>query len=336
MQKVLIIQTAFIGDAVLATALLEKWHHSHPHAQIHLLVRKGNQGLFTAHPFIREVLVWDKTKNKYLHLLSLLKRIRRERYDLVVNVQRFAATGFLTAFSGARRTVGFDKNPFSFLFTHQVKHVIKDDEKPIHEIDRNQRLIARWTDELPARPSLYPSDADREITDTYTRKPYITLAPSSVWFTKQFPAEKWIEFLDRLSPNYTVYILGGSDDFLLGESIRETTAHPSVINLCGRLTFLQSAALQHKAVMNYVNDSAPLHFASSVNAPVTAIYCSTVPGFGFGPLSDQSNIVQIKKILACRPCGLHGKKACPLAHFECARAIDVGDLIAVLPVPPSG
>lgn len=331
MQKVLVIQTAFIGDAVLATALLEKLHQCHSHAQIDLLVRMGNEGLFSHHPFLREVLVWDKKKNKYRHLLSLLSRIRRERYDLVVNVQRFAATGFLTAFSGARQTIGFDKNPFSFLFTYRIKHLISGAEKPIHEIDRNQRLIARWTDDLPAKPALYPSDADYSITETYTRNPYITLAPSSVWFTKQFPAEKWIEFLDRLSHRYTVYILGGPDDFIFGESIRETAAHPSVVNLCGRLTFLQSAALQQKAVMNYVNDSAPLHFASSVNAPVTAVYCSTVPGFGFGPLSEQSHIVQTKKTLACRPCGLHGKKACPLAHFDCARGIDVADLLEVLP-----
>jgi heptosyltransferase-2 len=331
MQKVLVIQTAFIGDAVLATALLEKLHQCHSHAQIDLLVRKGNEGLFSGHPFLRGLLVWDKEKNKYRHLLSLLIRIRRERYDLVVNVQRFAATGFLTAFSGARQTVGFDKNPFSFLFTYNIKHEIRGAEKAIHEIDRNQRLIARWTDDLPAKPALYPLDADRMITETYTCNPYITLAPSSVWFTKQFPAEKWIEFLDRLSPRYAVYILGGPDDFILGESIREKTAHTSVVNLCGRLTFLQSAALQQKAVMNYVNDSAPLHFASSVNAPVTAIYCSTVPAFGFGPLSENSHIVQTKKTLACRPCGLHGKKACPLAHFDCARGIDVSDLIEVLP-----
>jgi ADP-heptose:LPS heptosyltransferase len=42
------------------------------------------------------------------------------------------------------------------------------------------------------------------------------------------------------------------------------------------------------AAMNYVNDSAPMHFASAVNAPVTAVYCSTIPAFGFGPLSDRS------------------------------------------------
>ena len=75
--------------------------------------------------------------------------------------------------------------------------------------------------------------------------------------------------------------------------------------------------------MNYVNDSAPLHIASSVNAPTTAVYCSTIPQFGFGPLSDQSFIIETNRILDCRPCGLHGKNACPKGHFDCAETINL-------------
>jgi len=84
------------------------------------------------------------------------------------------------------------------------------------------------------------------------------------------------------------------------------------------------------AVMNYVNDSAPMHFASAVNAPVTAIYCSTLPSFGFGPLSDRSFIVERQGELYCRPCGLHGKKACPEGHFRCALEIKEEQLIEML------
>jgi ADP-heptose:LPS heptosyltransferase len=96
------------------------------------------------------------------------------------------------------------------------------------------------------------------------------------------------------------------------------------------LSFLASAALQQKAFLNYVNDSAPLHFCSAVNAPVVAIYCSTVPVFGFGPLSTQSFIVETQQKLSCRPCGLHGKKECPLGHFNCAKTIANNQLIAPL------
>jgi heptosyltransferase-2 len=79
--------------------------------------------------------------------------------------------------------------------------------------------------------------------------------------------------------------------------------------------------------MNYVNDSAPLHLASAVNASVTAIFCSTVPDFGFGPLSDKSRVVETQEKLDCRPCGLHGFKACPEGHFKCATAIKTEQLL---------
>jgi heptosyltransferase-2 len=61
-----------------------------------------------------------------------------------------------------------------------------------------------------------------------------------------------------------------------------------------------------------------------------AIYCSTIPAFGFGPLSTNSFIVETKEQLACRPCGLHGKKQCPLGHFNCAQSIENAQLIAPL------
>ena len=92
--------------------------------------------------------------------------------------------------------------------------------------------------------------------------------------------------------------------------------------LSGELTLLQSAALMKDAQMNYVNDSAPLHIASAMNAPVTAFFCSTVPAFGFTPLSDNSKIVEVKN-LECRPCGLHGHKVCPKGNFKCGNEIEM-------------
>lgn len=126
--KCLIIQTAFIGDVILATPLIEKIHRFYPDAEIDFLLRKGNESLLHAHPYLREVLIWDKKKDKYKGLMRILGTIRRNRYDQVINCQRFAASGLLTAFSGARQTVGFDKNPFSLLFSKRVPHRFSTDQ----------------------------------------------------------------------------------------------------------------------------------------------------------------------------------------------------------------
>jgi lipopolysaccharide heptosyltransferase II len=323
-QKILVIQTAFIGDVVLATALIEKLHAFYPDARIDFLVRKGNEALLTGHPFLHEVLIWEKREHKLRNLYNLIRRIRRTRYDIVINVQRFAATGLLTAFSGAAVTIGFDKNPLSFLFTKKIPHIVGNR----HEIERNQALIAALTDDQPAKPHLYPPTGDEEKVNPYKTKPYITVSPASVWFTKQYPKEKWSAFLKQIPQGYTVYLLGAPSDKQLCEQIRAT--HEAAINLSGELSFLQSAALMKDAAMNYVNDSAPMHFASAVNAPVTAVYCSTIPAFGFGPLSDKRFIVEIQQPLDCRPCGLHGYKTCPKGHFNCAWKIEDAQLLETL------
>jgi heptosyltransferase-2 len=331
LKKMLIIQTAFIGDVVLATALVEKLHLHYPEAIIDFMVRKGNEALLIGHPHIAEVLVWDKKASKYASLYGIWKRIRAKNYDHVVNVQRFAATGIITALSRAGETIGFDKNPFSRFFSKSVKHVISTVERPLHEVERNQALIAHLTDSEPAKPVLYPSARDFEKVMAYKVSPYICIAPASVWFTKQYPKDKWVSLIDELNPALNIFLLGAPADAPLGDEIlSQCSTRSRITNLCGKLSLLQSAALQKDALRNLVNDSAPMHFATAMNAPVTAIYCSTIPAFGYGPLSDNRAIVETLEPLSCKPCGLHGHAACPEGHFKCAYTIQNRQIVETI------
>jgi heptosyltransferase-2 len=116
MQKILVIQTAFTGDVVLATALVEKLHKVYPDAEIDFLLRKGNEGLLKGHPFLNEVLVWNKKEDKFKNLLGLLKKIRSKKYDKVINLQRFASTGFLTGFQRPNKESVLTKILLVFFF----------------------------------------------------------------------------------------------------------------------------------------------------------------------------------------------------------------------------
>jgi ADP-heptose:LPS heptosyltransferase len=323
--KILIIQTAFLGDVVLATALLEKLHQAHPVTELHFLLRKGNEAVFNNHPYLSKLWILDKS-NKLKNAFKIIKGLRSEHYDLVINLQRFALSGIITVLSGAKTKIGFSKNPMAFLFTKTFEHHISTTGDQ-HEVDRNQQLIADITDKKAAKPRLYPSQNDLEKVKSYKKENYITIAPASVWFTKQWPKEKWLEFLDSLPADLQVYLLGAKGDQQLCTVLKENSKHEAIEILAGQLSPLASAALMQDAKMNYVNDSAPMHFASAVNAPVTAIYCSTVPAFGFGPLSDQSIVIETEDKLDCRPCGLHGHKACPEGHFKCALEINVRNLL---------
>ncbi len=324
MTKLLVIQTAFIGDVILATGVVEKLREHFPEAQIDFLLRKGNEGLLDGHPKINHVLVWNKQQGKYSNLLQLSKQIRKTKYDYVINLQRFAASGFLAMRSKATHKFGFDKNPFATTYTLKVKHEIGNGK---HEIERNHELIASITDATPGKPVLYPSENDRQLVAQYQHEPYYCIAPTSVWFTKQFPVEQWIEVINKIGESNRTFLLGGPGDYDACDSLKRRCYNKNVVNLAGELSFLQSAALMQGAIMNFVNDSAPQHMASAMNAPVTTVFCSTIPEFGFGPLSDQSTVVQTNEKLDCRPCGLHGLKACPKGHFNCANTIHVDQLL---------
>lgn len=329
MNKILVIQTAFIGDVILATSIVEKLRLDHPQARIDFLLRKGNESLLANHPYVNDVIVWNKRSSKYKELLRILKSVRRAKYDMVVNAQRFAASGLITGLSGAKKRIGFSKNPLSFLFTSSVSHELgsKGEENYLHEVQRNLSLLGE--DNILIKPRLYPSNTDFDKVANLISQPFVTISPASVWFTKQFPSEQWAELIDELL-DYRVFLLGGPADAGMAEMIRGEARHPDVAVLAGKLSMLQSAALMSRARMNYVNDSAPMHMASAMNAPVAAVFCSTIPEFGFGPISDHGLVVETQENLSCRPCGLHGKRECPLGHFDCARTIRKSQLLAPL------
>jgi len=322
LKNCLIIQTAFLGDVILATSLIEKLKDTYPQVKIDFLVRKENENLLACHPKLNEVLIWDKQSQKYRNLIKIIGRIRASKYDTVINLQRFASTGIMAAFSKGKQIIGFKENPFSWLYHKRFPHQIGDGS---HEVERNQKLISELTNTDYARPKLYPSKAEFDKVKTFKAKPYVCLAPASVWETKQLPIEKWLVLIkSQLTAGYQVFLLGGPNDLNLNTNIIVQSANlkkQSVVNLAGQISLLESAALMQDAEMNFVNDSGPLHIASAMNAPVTAFFCSTIPSFGFGPLSDKSTIVEVQEELSCRPCGLHGKKICPLGHFKCGNDI---------------
>lgn len=324
LKKILVIQTAFIGDAILATSVLEKLHIHYPNSKIDFLVRKGNEALFENHPFINKLWIWDKKKNKLKNQFLLIRDFRKQHYDYIINCQRYFSTGLFTVFSGAKNTIGFDSNPLSLFFSISVKHAFDG----LHETQRNQRLIASFTDSVASKPKLYIDNIKIE----HNSKNFITISPSSVWFTKQYPKELWIEFINKVPQDFDIFLLGSPADKSYNHEIMDSSSRKDgIFNKAGELSLLQSAALMKQALMNYVNDSAPLHLCSAVNAPVCVMYCSTLPAFGFGPLSDKSYILETEEKLDCRPCGIHGHKACPQGHFKCGYGIRVNRLIELLP-----
>lgn len=318
MNRILIIQTAFLGDVILATPVISELKRLFPHATIDILVKKGNDSLLQNNPNLTDIITFDKSKGKFKSMLQLIIKFRKSKYDLVINLHRFGSSGILTAFSGAKKKYGFKKNPFSFCYSQSFEHNIGNGQ---HEVERNLSIIKEFGSVVLKRPELFPSNNNFEKISSLIVDNFFCIAPASVWFTKQLPKEKWIELVQKKAKEGKIFLLGSKEDHTLCQEIINESKSENVLNLAGKLTLLESAALMSKATRNFVNDSGPMHIASSMNAPVTVYFCSTILDYGFGPLSDDSEIKEISEILTCRPCGLHGFKVCPEGHFKCGKEI---------------
>lgn len=328
-QRFLVIQTAFIGDVILATPLARILKEHHPDAEVHYLVRKGNEKLLAENPNIDRIITWDKKHKKYRHLLATIRQVRTTRYTAVYNIQRFLSTGIITLLARSRKKIGFNKNPLSLFFHKRITHATSTSKQhePLHEVDRNLALTG-----LDHRgkilPEIFISDEEKaHLASLNLRKPYLIFAPGAVWFTKQWPKEKWQELAETVPRQFTIYLVGSATDSALADEI--INSKPHIISLCGQLSMNQTTELMRGALRVFTNDSAPLHMASAANAPTTAIFCSTLPAFGFYPLARGSRVAQTQSDLSCRPCGLHGKKSCPQKHFQCAYQISTRDVLPV-------
>lgn len=300
---------------ILATAAISEAKRLFPDAKIDVIVKQGNESLLRGNPHINEVFVFDKSNGKIKELRRFRKIFKSASYDITFNFHRFGSSGILTYLSGAKKRYGFKKNPFSFLFTKSFEHQIGDGT---HEVTRNMSMLFEFGASDQVKPQLFPAIKDWEITKRFKSTSYYCIAPASVWFTKQLPAEKWVELIKKLGSDSPIYLLGAPNDSALCSEIIEQSKVAHVYNLAGTLSLLESASLIADAKRTFVNDSAPLHIASSMNAPVTAFFLSTVTAFGFGPLSDDATIKEVHG-LSCKPCGLHGHAKCPLNHFDCSK-----------------
>ena len=318
-RRVVFIQTAFLGDVVLATAALEAWHARFPDDRIGIVVRAGNEAVFEGHPWVGEVHVWAKSKPaRYFRLLSLAWSLRG-RYDTAVLIQRHASSGILALLSGASERIGYATHPLAWTFHRRVLHTLGDGR---HEVDRLLDLLPPNLNlnlNPNLNPNLHPTPRHEAEAAPWLAGPApVVLAPASVWTTKQWPEARWVE-LGRLlkAADFArpVVLIGGPGDRDLLERIAEGIGGASI----ARTSILGTAALLKGAAALVANDSGPVHIASSVGCPTVALFLSTVPAFGFGPRAPGSVVVEEE--LACRPCGVHGHTACPLGHFECATRI---------------
>jgi heptosyltransferase-2 len=327
MKRYLVIQTAFIGDAILTLPLVQALKNVEVETSVDVLVIPRTSGLFSNHPAVSEILVFDKnSRDRGLTGLQRVARlIAQHQYEAALVPHRSIRSALLPWLGRIPTRIGFDRSAGWFLLTQTVRY-----EQSLHEVDRNLSLLKPLGMNVDGKilPDLYPSEEDIQAVDAFLmqsnlkdQSSLIGIAPGSVWNTKRWLKERYSELTRRLvEMGFGVILVGGEQDRQLCQEMRSGAASPRVAIAAGQLSLLQSAELIRRCKAFVSNDSAPLHLATAMRTPVVAIFGSTVPEFGFAPYGDKSFVLETKG-LSCRPCSAHGRKRCPIKTFECMENI---------------
>ncbi len=323
-KRILIIQTAFLGDVILSTPLIKALRELFPDSFISYLLIPETKKVLENNPYLNEILVYDKRNKKGpIQFFRMVGKIKERGYDLAVIPHRSIRSALLSYLSNISQRIGFDNSVGSFLFANKVHYV-----KNVHEIERNLLLLSDFDyHPINVNPELFPSSDDYSYarnllhdSDIREDEKIVGIAPGSVWATKRWLPERFAEVADLLQQKSGVKVvfLGSEEDEKLCKRIAGQMKTQSVI-LAGKTDILQSAAIISLCRVILSNDSAPVHIASAMKRPVVAIFGSTIPEFGFAPYGEGHLIVQKK--MECRPCGIHGKQKCPQKHFNCMKEI---------------
>jgi heptosyltransferase-2 len=331
-ERVLIIQTAFLGDVVL-TLPLAQVSRELLSVNVDFVASPRAAELLHGHPSINQVIVFDKYgRDRGLSgLLSLAKQLRARHYTLAFIPHRSLRSALLALLSGIPKRIGFHRSAGRWFLTNLVPY-----DETAHEVERNLSLLKEAGQDYPARvlPKLYPSKEDSGQVDIILASLNLTgserliaVAPGTIWNTKRWLAERFAGLAGRLAKDsWNVLLIGGAEDSDLCNEIRLNAASANVHTLAGKLTVTQSAELSRRCRLLVSNDSAPMHLAVAVGTPVVAIFGATVPEFGFAPIGVYDSVIETKG-LACRPCSIHGTNECPIKTFDCMKSIAVDDVM---------
>lgn len=331
MTKILFIQTAFPGDAVLTLPALEKLKLSNPQSRIDVLCIPSTEEIFLASPYVDNVIIFDKRgiHKPFMSFIRFANELKKNNYDIIYSAHRSFRTSILVLLAEAENSYGFSNASFKHVYKNIVRYELNK-----HEVQRNLDLIGFLYNESSwkIKPFIkFSDDVVRKVDNfvkQFSSQKMIAIAPGSIWATKRYPIEKWKTIVRHFTEKkYLVVLIGGKDDEELCRSISEASSETALV-AAGKFSIVESINLLTRCRLLISNDSAPTHFGMSAGIKVLTIYCSTIPGFGFYPYLYGSRFVSYDQ-LSCKPCGIHGYKECPLKHFNCANKLSENEVIRI-------
>ncbi len=332
-KRLLMIKPSALGDVCQAVATAWALKARWPDLHLTWLVNTQFEPLLTPISCVDATIRFERNRMKGLlaplsgrgELKSMVRTLRDGRFDVVLDMQGLLRSGLFARLSGAKVRVGerSAREGAWMFYTHRIE----TPPQPVHARDRYDVLSASLGCDKPERQDLEVSDAERSAATGLLSQagfeggPLVAVCPGARWETKVYPAEKMAQMLDTLAVEAGVRqpVLTGSPDMqALCARISELCRDAKPINLCGKTTLRELAALLDLSDLMLTCDSGPMHMAAAQGTPVCAVLGPTDPR-RTGPYGQLQNVVTGEcELMPCL------KRRCPGLGIKCMRDLDPG------------
>jgi lipopolysaccharide heptosyltransferase I len=325
-QKILIIKPSSLGDIVHSLPFLNALKERFPRTEVHWIIAKGLEDLLTGHPMISRIWVINKDMWKKLSQIRssiyeiriLLKELRKERYDIVIDLQGLLRSGVITGATGSPVRIGFEeaREGSRFFYTCKIKG-----GKDIHAVDRYLKIAAFLGCDITEVCFPLPLSFNSALRTPHSAfgEDYAVIVPGARWKTKRWFPEKFGE-LASLLPLMTV-IVGSNGDRNIAKEIVSLSNRKS-LSLVGKTDLKGLIEVIRGARFLVSNDSGPMHIAAALGVPVFAIFGPTDPK-RTGPYGKGHTI--IREDIPCAPCF---KKNCD--EMNCMKSLSVEKVYEII------
>ncbi|MGQ0635389.1 MAG: glycosyltransferase family 9 protein [Planctomycetaceae bacterium] len=308
-ERICLIKPSALGDVVQTLPLLGALRRRFPAASISWVVRRDFADLLDGLPQLSEVLAFDR-HGSWRDYLALLTTLRRRRFDLVFDLQGLFRTGVMTVATAAPLRVGLESAREGSKFA--CHGLISGTGFGVPAYRRYQRIAealgvaaGEWTIDLALRSQTsWAADLLAPLP-----RPILALHPGAGWPTKRWPVEKFSELARRFAGSLVV-VGGRGEASLAAQIVAARGAGRPTLNLAGRTTLRQLAAVLAEVDLLLSNDSGPMHLAAAVGTPVVGVFTCTSPAIS-GPAGTQHEL-----IATTVACAASYRKRCPHSGAE--------------------
>ena len=319
-----------IGDVLLASHVLRLLKIRYPGADIDFLVKDRYADLIKTNPYISRVLEFHSDGGS-AGLRRIIRIIRDSRYDGIIDLHSNIRSRLITALSGTHAIQRYRNRRWARFMLVLFRRDVYPDALPVPM--RYLEALEAWgvMDDGRGLELVLPSESHNSVNvileeaGCRTDDRIMVLSPGASRATKRWFPERFAEVGDYFASfGYRIVLTGGRDDVATNHEVAQRM-DKSAVDLTGRTTLIETAALIGRARLLITHDTGVMHIGVAVGTPLVALFGPTTYHLGFFPFRASSVVVE--KEIPCRPCSYHGTARCPKGHFHCMKDIGVEDVI---------